>query len=70
MVADFEQVTKIDASEFHDVKPNAKEMISPKFVTIPKTADGQLKFIGGDQVLRTPILTRYHPSSRRSSRRL
>ena len=34
-----------------------------------KTADGQLNFIGGDQVLRTPTLTRYHPSSRRSSRR-
>ena len=30
----------------------------------------KLKFIGGDQVLRTPTLTRYHPSSRRSSRRL
>ena len=44
-------------------------MISPKLVTIPKTADGQLNFIGGDQVLRTPTLTRYHPSSRRSSRR-
>ena len=28
-----------------------------------------LKFIGGDQVLRTPILARYHPCSRRSSRR-
>ena len=38
-------------------------------VTKPKTADGQLKFIGGNQVLRTPTLTRYHPSSRRSSRK-
>ena len=37
--------------------------------TVSKTADGQLKFIGGDQVLRTPTLTKYHPSSRRSSRR-
>ena len=27
------------------------------------------KFIGGDQVLRTPTLTRYHPRSRRSSKR-
>ena len=46
-------------------------MISPKLVTIPKTADGQLKFIGGDQVLRTSTSMgqAYHPSSRRSSRR-
>ena len=28
--------TKIDASEFHNVKLNAKEMISPKLETIPK----------------------------------
>ena len=28
--------TKIDASEFHNVKFNAKEMISPKLGTIPK----------------------------------
>ena len=69
MVADLEQVDKIDASEFHNVKLNAKEMISPKLEQFSKTADGQLKFIGGDQVLRTPTLTRYHPSSRRSSRR-
>ena len=67
MVADFEQVDKIDASEFHNVKLNAKEMISPNLVTISKTAHGQFKIIGGDQVLRTPSLTRYHPSSRRSS---
>ena len=60
---------KIDASKFHNVNLYAKEIISPKLVTIPKTADGQLKFIGGDQVLRTPTLTRCHPSSRRSSRR-
>ena len=69
VVADLKQWTKIDASEFHNVKLNEMEMISPKLVTIPKTADGQMKFIGGDQVLRTPTLTRYHPSSRRSSRR-
>ena len=41
----------IDASEFHNVKLDAKEMISPNLLTIPKTADGQLKFIGGDKVL-------------------
>ena len=41
----------------------------PIWGQFPKTADGQLKIIGGDQVLRTPTLTRYHPSPRRSSRR-
>ena len=61
--------TTIDASEVHNVELNAKEMISPNLVTVPKTADGQLKLFGGDQVLRTPTLTRYHQSSRRSSRR-
>ena len=53
MGADLEQVDKIDASEFHNVKLNAREMISPKLVTNPKTADGQVKLFGADQVLRT-----------------
>ena len=49
-----EQVDKADASEFHNVKLNAKEMISPKLVTIPKTSDGQLKiYWRRSQVLRT-----------------
>ena len=69
MVADLEQLDMMDASASHNVKFNAKEVISPTLVKIPKNADGQLQFIGGDQVLRTPTLTRYHPSSRRSSRR-
>ena len=34
---------KKDASEFHNVKLNAKEVISTKLVTIPKTGDGQIK---------------------------
>ena len=72
MVADLEQVDKIDASEFHNVKLNAKEMISHKLVTIPKTADGQVKLLGGDQVLRTStsIGGVRVPTTRRSSRRL
>ena len=45
-------------------------MISPNLVTIPKTVDGQLKFIGGDQVLRTSTSTGgSDPRTRRSSRR-
>ena len=43
MVADLEQVHMMDASEFHNVKLNVKEVISPKLVTIPKTADGELQ---------------------------
>ena len=69
MVADLEQVDKNRRVRIAQRKLNAKEMTSPNLVTIPKTADGQLKFIGGDYVLRIPALTRYHPSSRRSSRR-
>ena len=72
VVADIEQVDKnrrVRIPQLHNAKLNAKEVIPTKLVTIPKTADGQLKFVGGDQVLRTPTLTRYHPSSTRSSRR-
>ena len=72
VVADLEQVDKnrrVRIPQLHNAKLNAKEVIPTKLVTIPKTADGQLKFVGGDQVLRTPTLTRYHPSSTRSSRR-
>ena len=69
MVANFEQVDKIDASEFHNVKLNAKGIILPKLGTIPKAADVQKRFTGGDLVLRTSTLIRYHPSSRESSRR-
>ena len=35
--------TTIDASEFHNIKLNAKEMISPKLVTIPKNRRWTLK---------------------------
>ena len=70
MVADLEQLDMMDASEFYNIKLNAKDMISPKLVTIPQKQKMDKKNIGGDQVLRTPILTMFHPSSRRSSRRL
>ena len=62
MVADLEQVDKIDASEFHNVKLNAKEMISPNLVTIPKTADGQ--FLRTSTSIGVSV-----PRTRRSSRR-
>ena len=43
LVADFEQVDKKDASEFHNMKLNPKEVVSLELLTIPKTADGQFK---------------------------
>ena len=71
MIADLEQVDKIDESPFHNIKFNVKEMISPNLVTIPKYADGQLKFVEGDQVLRTSTSIGVSvPRTRRSSRRL
>ena len=38
-VADLEQVDEIDASEFHNVKLNAKEVISPTLVQISKNRE-------------------------------
>ena len=69
MVADLEQVDKNRRVRIPQRKAQREGGDLDKLVTIPKTADGQLKFIGWDQVLRTPTLTRYHRSSRRSSRR-
>ena len=70
MVADLEQVDKSRRVRIPQRKSSTRRRWSrPNWGQFPKTADGQLKFIGGDQVLRTPTLTRYHPSSRRSSRR-
>ena len=54
MAANLEQVDETDASEFHDEKPNSKEMISPKLVKMPKSAERKLKFIGGNRDLRNP----------------
>ena len=56
MVADLEQVDEMDASELHAEKLNAKEVILHKLVKIymPKSQIEQRKFIGRDQVLRTP----------------
>ena len=46
MVADLEQLGKVDASEFHAKRLNAKEMISPKLVKhlYSRVADGEVKF--------------------------
>ena len=68
VVADLEQVDKNRRVRIPQRKAQREgDALAQIGDNSPKTADGQLKFIGGDQVLRTPTLTRYHPSSRRSS---
>ena len=61
MVADVEELETMDASEIY--AKNAKEVIFPKekgkFI-IP-VADGRIKFVGGDQELRTSTLIRQRP---------
>ena len=60
MVADIEELEKMDASEIDAKRLNAKEVIfskeNGKFI-VP-VADGQLKIFGGDQELRTSTLIR------------
>ena len=64
MVADIEELETMDASEIYSKKRlNAKEVIFPKEngKFIFPVADGRIKFIGGDQELRTSTLIRDHP---------
>ena len=53
----------MDASEIYSKRLNAKEVIFPKENEkfIFPAADGRIKFVGGDQELRTSTLTREHP---------
>ena len=53
----------MDASEIYSKRLNAKEVIFPKDkgkFTFP-VADGRIKFVGGDQELRTSTLIRQRP---------
>ena len=63
MVADIEELETMDASEIYSKRLHAKEVIFPeengKFIF--PVADGRLKYIGGDQELRTATLIRDHP---------
>ena len=63
MVAHVEQLETMDASEIYSKRLNAKEVIFPKEngKFIFPAADGRIKFVGGDQELRTPTLIRDHP---------
>ena len=70
MVADIEELETMDSSEIYSNRLNAKEVIFPKengkFVF--PVADGRIKFIGGDQELRTSTLIRDHPIRGESQR--
>ena len=62
LVADLEELETMDASEIYSKRPNAKEVIFPKQREfIFPIADGRIKFIGGDQDLRTSTLVRHGP---------
>ena len=53
----------MDASEIYAKRLNAKEVIFPRENGKIKSesADGRIKFVGGDQELRTSTLIRDHP---------
>ena len=64
LVADFEELETMDASEIYSKRLNGKEVIFPKEngKFIFPVADGRIKFTGGDQELRTSTLIPEHPS--------
>ena len=62
MIADIEELEKMDASEIRSRRLNAKEVLKPKTVkNIIPIADGTVKLSGGDQVLRTSTFIRDNP---------
>ena len=63
MVADVEELEAMDASEIYSKRLNAKEVIFPKEKGefIFPVAGGRIKFVGGDQELRTSTLIRQRP---------
>ena len=75
MITDMEELEQMDASEIHARRLNAKEVLTPmngeKF-RFP-IANGTVKPLGGDQVLRTSTFIRDRPErtrTRKSSRRI
>ena len=63
MVADINELETMDASEIYSKRLNAKEVIFPKEngkIHFP-VADGRIKFVGGDEDLRTSTLIRERP---------
>ena len=66
LVKDMRQLEKMDASEIHAKRLNAKEMFTPqKGENKFPVADGTVKLSGGDQVLRTSHLNPGQTEERR-----
>ena len=63
LIADFEELETMDASEIYSKRLNAKEVIfhQEKGKFICPIADGRIKIPGGDQELRTSTLVRHRP---------
>ena len=63
LVADYEELETMDASEIYSKRLNAKEVIflTKKGKFIFPVADGRIKPLGGDQDLRTFTLIRQRP---------
>ena len=62
LIADLEELRKMDASEIYSKRLNAKEVIfSKQGEFIFPIADGRIKTPGGDQELKTSILVRHRP---------
>ena len=62
LIADFEELETMDASEINSKRLNAKEVIFPKQGEfIFPIADGRIKTPGEDQALRTSTLVRHRP---------
>ena len=63
MVAEVEELEKMDASEIHASRLNAKEVLTPQNVEtlMFPIEDGTVKLSKKDQVLRTSTLTRDNP---------
>ena len=63
LVAEIEELETMAASEIYSKRLNAKEVIFPKEsgTFICPVTDGRIKFVGGNQKLRTSTLTRAHP---------
>ena len=69
MVAHFEELETMDASEIYSKRLNAKEVVFPQEGEfIFPAADGRIKLSGGDQELRTPTLIRDRPIRGESQR--
>ena len=61
LVADIEELEKMDASEIHARRLNAKEVSTPMNGAKFPVADGTVQLSGGDQVLRTSTFIRDRP---------